>query len=181
MCGQIWPSPGTWWHGLSSPSWTACYQQHLLETGAKQLVDQEPGTDFPCSYSWESDSPCSGWGCTFTIPAWRGWCLDLAGETQCSHSNPIKVVAHVYITQCGGFFAQPRHSNLPEWCRTQLKANRWHPLPLRKLSRGTMTSFLAMSCWLCPWHTWLPLTNPSSFWFSPYSTALSFFPLFVFL
>lgn len=68
-------------------------------------------------------------------------------QTQCSHSTPIKVVAHVCTAQCGVFCAHPQHSNAAEWHRTKLKANRWHPLPLRKLSRGT-TSFLAISCYV---------------------------------
>lgn len=108
------------------------------------------------------------------------WIL-VTRETQCSHSTSLKVVAHVYIAHSGVFFAQPRHPNVDEWRRIKLKAKRWHLLPLRKLSRATITSFLPMSWRLCPWHRLLPLTNPSSFWFSACFTALRFFPLFVFL
>lgn len=180
MCGQIWPSPGTQWHGLSSPSQTACCQQHLLETGAKGLLDQEPRDWFSLQLLLRVRQPLLRMRLHFRYPCSEGMVPGSCWRDPCSRSTPIKVASHVYITQCGGFFAHPRHSNLAERCRTKHKTSRWHPLPLRK-SRDTTTSFFAMSCWLCPWHTWLPLTNPSSFWFSACSTALSFFPLFVFL
>lgn len=85
------------------------------------------------------------------------------------------MVACVYVAQCGMFCAHPRHSNAAEWRRTKLKASRWHPLPLRKLSRGTMTRFLAMSFWLCPWHTLLPPINPVAFGFQQAPLLLGFF------
>lgn len=89
MCGQIWPSRGTWWHSLFSAPRTAWCQQHLLETGAKGLLDQEPRDQFSLQLLLRVRHPCWGWGCTFTIPAQRRQWLDPADKTQCSHSTPI--------------------------------------------------------------------------------------------
>lgn len=136
------------------------------------------GANFPCSCSWESASPCLGWGCTFTIPVSRGQCLESADETQCSRTTPANVGAHVWSTLCRPMTCVLQSApslecplcqvcsvsclldcvvfNIAEWRGTKLKANRWHPLPrLANEVDDTVTSFLATLHQLCcRW--WIP-------------------------